>query len=59
MDVINNKSDEELHRSLLAEIAKASNEIRCARTDLQKATNRLQFCIAVINDLLDRKDQQI
>ena len=59
MDVITNKTEQELHRSLLAEIAKASNELRCARNDLQKATNRLQFCIAVINDLLDRKDQQI
>lgn len=56
MDILNTKTREELVRSLLAEIAKGSNEIRCARADLQKATSRLTFCIAALNELLDRED---
>lgn len=58
MDILQNKTTNELAQSLLAEIAKASNEIRCARTDLQKATSRLTFAIAAINELLARTDDQ-
>lgn len=55
MDILHNKTDHELIQSVLAEIAKATNELRCARTDLQKATGRLSFCIAAANELIDRK----
>lgn len=56
MDILEKKTPEEVLRSLLAETAKAMNEIRCARTDLQKANSRLTFAIAAINDLLDREE---
>lgn len=59
MDILQNKSTNELAQSLLAEVAKASNELRCARTDLQKATSRLTFAIAAINELLARSDDEI
>lgn len=57
MDILHAKTHNEVLRSLLAETAKAMNEIRCSRTDLQKANNRLTFAIAAINELLDRKEQ--
>ena len=55
MDPIENKSDDELLKSLLAEAAKARNEISCAAGDVQKATNRLNFILLLVNELLDRK----
>lgn len=55
MDVIDSKTDEELMRSLLAEIAKANNEINCAANDLKKARNRLSFVIVIANKLIERK----
>lgn len=58
MKLLNNKTDSELLHSLLAEIAKAGNEIRCAQGDLNKANNRLNFLIAVANELIDRNKDQ-
>lgn len=54
MKVIDTKTDLELLQSLLAEIAKSTNEIRCARADLEKAMSRLTFCIAVANEMIER-----
>jgi len=42
-------------RSLLAEIAKSSAELRCARADLQKVGHRLTFALVAVNELLDRE----
>lgn len=56
MDILDSKSDKELEKSLLAEVAKASNELRCARQDIEKATNRLNFLLVVINKLINRKE---
>lgn len=58
MDVIEQKSDQELIKSLLAEIAKAKNEIKCAQTDLTKATNRLGFSVLVLNKLIKREEDK-
>lgn len=55
MDILNNKSNEELHKSILCEVAKSKNEIACARSDLDKATSRLSFVLAVANTLIDRQ----
>ena len=55
MDILNNKSNEELHKSILCEIAKSKNEIACAKSDLDKANSRLTFVLAVANTLIDRK----
>lgn len=41
-------------RSLLAEVAKSTAEVRCAQGDLAKAQNRMAFAIAVLNDLITR-----
>ena len=56
MSVIDSKTDEELLRSLLAENAKATNEIRCAQGDLAKAQSRLAFTVAVVNTLIHRQE---
>ena len=50
-----NKTDEELLASILAETAKANNEIACARRDITKATSRLNFLVVLANKLIDRK----
>lgn len=55
MDVIDNKSDKELLQSTLAELAKMSNELKCAQQDLTKATSRLSFLLVVVNTLINRK----
>ena len=54
-NVINSKTKLELYISLLAEIAKASNEIRCAESDLKKASGRISFSVAVLNQLIKRE----
>jgi len=54
MDILDKKTDEQLINSILAEIAKASNEIRCAQGDLNKAQSRLNFLVVVANKLIER-----
>jgi hypothetical protein len=54
MKVIDTKTDLELLQSLLAEVAKSTNEIKCARADLEKATSRITFCVALANELIKR-----
>lgn len=55
MDVIGNKSDKELLQSLLAEIAKANNEVKCARGDVEKAHNRIKFATMLLHKLIERQ----
>lgn len=55
MDVLDRQTDEELLRSVIAEVAKANNEINCASADLKKARSRLSFLIALTNKLIDRQ----
>jgi len=55
MDILDQKTDDELLRSLLAELAKSNNELKCAKQDLEKVTGRLSFALAVINKLINRQ----
>lgn len=55
MNILDNKTDKELEESILAEVAKASNELRCARQDLEKASNRLNFLLVLTNTLINRQ----
>lgn len=55
MDILDSKSNEELLASLIAELAKAKNELTCARNDIAKITSRLSFLIAVTNTMIERK----
>lgn len=56
MDILDKKTDEELLRSLLGEIAKARNELSCAKGDLDKANSRLSFLIVLANTLIERQE---
>lgn len=56
MDVLDKKSDLELLQSLLAELAKANNEIKCAQSDLNKAQNRMKFLLLLANILIERQE---
>lgn len=55
MDVLDNKTDEDLIRAILAESAKSLNELRCAQKDIDKANRRIQFLVMLANTLIDRK----
>lgn len=55
MDILENKTDQELLQSLIAESAKAQNELRCAQRDLDKAQSRVSFCLVLLNNLIGRK----
>lgn len=55
MDLLDSKSNKELYDSLLAEVAKATNELRCSERDIKKAQGRLQFAILALNTLIERQ----
>jgi len=55
MDVLDRLSDQELTQTLIAEIAKATNEIKCAQADLNKAQSRLKFILVVAHNLIERQ----
>ena len=56
MDLIDQKSNDELVKSLLAEVAKATNELRCAQADVTKAQSRLQFALVLLNKMIERQE---
>jgi hypothetical protein len=58
MQIVDSKTDQELIESLLAEVAKATNELRCSQADLKKAQNRLAFVLMLSNELLNRSKGQ-
>ena len=45
-------------KSLESELAKAQNELNCAKGDLEKITNRVAFCISAIHNLKKRDIQE-
>lgn len=55
MDILDKKSDDELLKSLLAELAKAKNELSCARGDIDKITSRINFLLVITNTLINRQ----
>lgn len=56
MDVLNTKTDRELLQSVIAELAKAKNELNSARADLDKADSRIRFLLVIANRLKDRQE---
>ena len=55
MDMLDRKNTQELCHSMLAEVAKARNELNCAQRDIEKAQSRLSFVIAIVNRLIERE----
>ncbi len=56
MQIWTQHSRPDILKSLEQEIAKAQAELRCARTDIEKAQNRLSFSLSAIHALKDRED---
>lgn len=56
MDVVDNKSDKDILKSVLAELAKSKAELQCARNDLDKINSRISFNIVLVNRLIARKE---
>ena len=54
MDILKDKTDQEIAQSILAETAKAKNEIASAEADIRKAKSRLGFLIVLANEMIDR-----
>ena len=54
MEIWSRHTIQEILKSMETEIAKAQNEIRCARADVEKASNRIAFCLTAIHDLKNR-----
>ena len=52
--IFDNKTDDEIFRSIEAEVAKALSEIRCAKKDLEQADVRMKFALATIHHLKQR-----
>ncbi len=55
MDILDSKTDQELISSILAEIAKAHNELKCAKADIDKAQGRMKFAILLSHKLIERQ----
>lgn len=56
--IFDDKTDDELYASILAEAAKASAELRCAQRDINQADVRLKFILAAINHLQQRYEDK-
>ncbi len=54
MQIWENKTIPEIIKSMETEIAKSQNELRCAYGDIQKAQNRIAFCLSAIHNLNNR-----
>jgi hypothetical protein len=54
MDILDQKTDKELLKSLLAELAKARNELACAKGDIDKISGRIGFLLAITNTMINR-----
>lgn len=55
MQILDDKTDLELLESLVAEMAKAQNEISCARKDLEKAQGRQKFLLVLAHEMIHRQ----
>lgn len=58
MQILNTLTDKELQQTVIKEVAKARNELKCAEADMKKANSRLSFLIVLANELIQRTDKQ-
>lgn len=56
MDILDSKTDMDILKSMLAEMAKSKAELQCALNDLEKINSRLSFSIVLLNRLIQRKE---
>jgi hypothetical protein len=55
MDVLDSKTDKQILESLITEIAKATNEVKCAKADIDKAQGRIKFLLVLAHTLINRQ----
>ena len=55
MDILDDKSDQQIVKSIIGEAAKAKNEVACAQRDLEKAQSRLSFILVLANEMINRQ----
>jgi hypothetical protein len=53
-NIFENLTKDQLLQSLEAEIAKSSNELKCAEADLNKAKSRIKFALSIIHYIKDQ-----
>lgn len=53
--MLQDKTDSEILRSMLAEVAKATAEMKCAAKDVEKVANRLNFTLVLLNEMINRQ----
>lgn len=58
MQILNTLTDKELQETVIKEVAKARNELKCAQADMRKANSRLSFLVVLANELIHRTDKQ-
>lgn len=51
-------SEDDLLKSIEAELAKALNEMRCAQGDLDKINSRVRFALVALHTIKDKKEQR-
>ena len=54
MKIVEDLTNKELSQTVLAEVAKAKNELNSAERDLEKAQSRLGFLIVLANEMISR-----
>ena len=57
MDVLDSKTDLALLQSMVGEIAKARNEVKCALADIDKANSRIGFLLVLTSKLIERQGE--
>lgn len=54
MKIVEDLSRKDLHKTILAELAKSKNELNSAQRDIDKAQSRISFLIVLANELISR-----
>lgn len=56
--MLEKQTDQQIQSALLAEIAKSTNEMKCARRDIDKVSSRLSFLTVIANEMINRQGDQ-
>lgn len=57
MKIVEDLTNKELSQTVLAEVAKAKNELNSAQRDIEKAQSRLGFLIVLANEQINRSGE--
>ena len=58
MEIWNRNTTNDILKSLETELAKAVHEMNCAKRDVNKASNRVAFCLTGLHELKNRDIQE-